>query len=70
MNNAEQNTQISVEQMFAAVLTKTGPVTLSLQELMDNYSTKSIAVTQDSETQDVTFTLGEAPVTQGTEEAK
>ena len=57
----DQNVNISVEQILAATLKSLGKITLQLQDLVANYSTYSIAVTQNEDSS-VTFELVEAPV--------
>jgi hypothetical protein len=56
----EQNINISVEQILAATLKQMGKTTIQLEDLIANYSTYSIAVTQN-EDKSVSFELVEAP---------
>lgn len=58
------NINISIEQIIAAILNKSGKIELTLQELLTDYSSKSIAVNQDPDTQMVTFELSDVPKTQ------
>jgi hypothetical protein len=58
------NINISIEQIIAAILNKSGKIELTLQELLTDYSSKSIAVNQDPDTQMVTFELSNVPKTQ------
>jgi len=55
------NVNISIEQICAAILTTVNSVQVSLEDLIANYSGKSIAVNQDTETKAVTFTLVDNP---------
>jgi hypothetical protein len=55
-----QNVNISIEQILAAVLQTSGSITVKLEDLVANYSTKQIAVNQN-EDQSVTFQLADAP---------
>jgi len=55
------NINISIEQIIAAILNKVGKMELTLQELLTDYSSKSIAVNQDPDTQMVTFEMAEMP---------
>ena len=66
-NTEQQNSgvNISVEQILAAILKTTGDVTITLENLVANYSTKSIAVNQH-EDKSVTFSLVDAPVAEST----
>lgn len=58
------NVNISIEQIMAAFLNKSGKVELTLKELLTDYSSKSIAVNQDPDTQMVTFELADVPEVQ------
>jgi len=55
------NINISIEQICAAILSTIGSVEVTLEKLVTDYTAKSIAVNQDSETKSVTFTLVDAP---------
>ena len=55
------NINISIEQIIAAILNKVGKMELTLKELLTDYSSKSIAVNQDPDTQMVTFEMAEMP---------
>jgi hypothetical protein len=63
VENVENNNNIniSIEQICAAILNTVGAVEVSLEKLVTDYTSKSIAVNQDSETKSVTFTLVDAP---------
>jgi len=54
--------QISIEQICAAILSKIGSVELELDQLLADYSKKSIAVNQDPETKSLTFELTDVSV--------
>jgi len=58
----EQNpgVNISVEQILAAIIQTVGTTTVSLENLVANYSMKSIAVNQN-EDKSVVFSLVDAP---------
>lgn len=56
------NVQISIEQICAAMLSTLGTVEVPLENLIKNYSDKSIAVNQDQDTKSVTFTLADNPI--------
>lgn len=58
------NINISIEQIIAAILNKAGKMEFTLQELLTDYSSKSIAVNQDPDTQMVTFELADVPEVQ------
>jgi hypothetical protein len=55
------NINISIEQICAAILAVTESVEVPLEKLVTDYSNKSIAVNQDPETKTVTFTLVDNP---------
>jgi hypothetical protein len=57
----ENNVQISVEQICAAILATVGSVEVSLENLVANYGNKTIAVNQNEETKAVTFALVDMP---------
>jgi hypothetical protein len=59
--NPENNTPISIEQICAAIINKIGTIEIELADLITDYSKKSIAVNQDTETKAVTFTLIDTP---------
>jgi hypothetical protein len=62
----ENNVQISIEQICAAIIKTLGSVEVPLEDLIADYSSKSIAVNQDEETKALTFTLTDAPVSEET----
>lgn len=57
----DNNVQISIEQICAAILSTVGAVTVNLDDLLKDYSSKSIAVNQDEETKSLTFSLADTP---------
>jgi hypothetical protein len=59
--NQDNNTPISIEQICAAIINKIGTIEIELADLITDYSKKSIAVNQDTETRAVTFTLIDTP---------
>lgn len=58
----DNNVQISVEQICAAILKTAGSVEVSLEDLVANYSGKTIAVDQNADTKAVTFMLADTPI--------
>jgi hypothetical protein len=58
----ENNIQISVEQICAAIIKTMGSVEVALEDLITDYSNKSIAVNQDETTKALTFTLSDSVV--------
>ena len=56
------NIQISLEQICASILKTLGSVEVSLEDLITDYSGKSIAVNQNEETKALTFSLVDVPV--------
>jgi hypothetical protein len=64
VNEDINNFNISIEQILAAILNKLGSVELSPEELLDNYSSKSIAVDQDPDSKIIRFELAETPQTE------
>ena len=58
------NVQISIEQICASIIATLGTVEVKLEDLIKNYSDKSIAINQDPETKAITFTLADTPVEQ------
>jgi len=57
----ENNVQISVEQICAAILKTVGSVEVSLEDLVSNYGGKTIAIDQNPDTKAVTFALADLP---------
>jgi hypothetical protein len=57
----DTNVQISIEQICASIIKTLGSVEVSLEDLVTDYSNKSIAVNQNEETKALTFTLADAP---------
>jgi hypothetical protein len=68
--NPESNTPISIEQICAAIINKIGTIEIELADLVTDYSKKSIAVNQDTETKAVTFTLIDTPEPQEVSETE
>jgi hypothetical protein len=62
--NQDNNIKISIEQIVAAILNKLGKIEMTPQDLLTDYSSKSIAVNQDPDTQMLTFELSDLPETQ------
>lgn len=54
-----QDTNISIEQIVAAIIAKFDKVEIHISDLLKDYSDKNIAVNQDPETQLITFELVE-----------
>jgi hypothetical protein len=63
-NDNINNFNISIEQIIAAILNKLGSVELSVEELLANYSSKSIAVDQNPDSKIIRFELADAPQTE------
>jgi len=57
----DNNVQISVEQICAAILKTVGSVEVSLEDLVNNYGGKTIAIDQNPDTKAVTFALADLP---------
>jgi len=57
----DNNVQISVEQICAAILKTVGSVEVSLEDLVSNYGGKTIAIDQNPDTKAVTFALADLP---------
>jgi hypothetical protein len=68
--NQDNNTPISIEQICAAIINKIGSIEIELADLVTDYSKKSIAVNQDTETKAVTFTLIDTPETETAQTAE
>jgi hypothetical protein len=58
----DQDVNITVEQICAAILQTAGSVVVPIENLLGNYSGMNIAVTQDEDTKAVTFSLAAAVV--------
>jgi len=65
----EENVSISIEQICAAIINTYKTVVVPMENLLKDYSDKNIAVTQDEETKILTFTLGDNPVQEVSEES-
>jgi hypothetical protein len=60
-NNPDgDNVNISIEQILAAILFTVGTTNVSMENLLGNYSSKQISVTQN-EDKSVTFALVDTP---------
>jgi len=57
----DAKTNISIEQICAAILATVNSVEVPLEVLLANYSNKAIAVNQDEDTKAITFSLADAP---------
>ena len=64
----QQGVNITVEQILAAIVHTIGTTTVSLENLVQNYGGKQIAVNQN-EDKSVTFSLVDAPVQTETQPA-
>ena len=51
------NVQISVEQICAAIINTLGSIEVTVENLLANYQDQSISVNQNEETKTLTFTL-------------
>lgn len=58
----EENVQISIEQICAAIISTYKTIVVPMESLLKDYSSKNIAITQDEETKVLTFTLADNPV--------
>jgi hypothetical protein len=58
---SENNINLGIEQIAAAIIAKFGKVNISMESLLSDYSAKSISVTQDLETQDLVLELIDKP---------
>lgn len=58
----ENNIQIGIEQICAAILTKLGSIEIPLEVLVADYSKKVIAVNQDEETKVLSFSLVDSEI--------
>jgi len=65
----EENVNISIEQICAAIIRTYGTIVVPLDNLLKDYSSKNIAVTQDEETKVLTFTLADNPPAENSEES-
>jgi hypothetical protein len=59
---ANNNINIGIEQICAAILTSLNSVEVQLDALLADYSSKVIAVNQDQDTKAITFSIVDAPV--------
>lgn len=55
----DNNVNLGIEQICAAMINKFGKINIPLNEILQDFSSKSISVTQDLETQDLVFELVE-----------
>jgi hypothetical protein len=58
----ENNVPIGIEQICAAIIAKYEKIEVTLDQILSDYSNKSIAVNQDPDTKSVTFSLVDNPV--------
>lgn len=58
---AQDNVQISIEQIAAAIIATQGTIVVPVANLLTNYSDKSISVNQDPDTKDLIFALADNP---------
>jgi hypothetical protein len=61
VNESINNVKISIEQICAAIINTVGKVEVSLENMMKDYSNLNIAVSQNEETNNLTFELTEIP---------
>jgi hypothetical protein len=57
----DNNVNLGIEQICAAIINKYGKINIPLNEILQDFSRKSISVNQDLETQDLVFELVEKP---------
>lgn len=55
------NVNIGLEQIVAALLATTGPVKVTFNTLLQDYSKKNISVTPDEDSDEILFDLVDAP---------
>lgn len=55
----DNNINLGIEQICAAMINKFEKINIPLNEILQDFSSKSISVTQDLETQDLVFELVE-----------
>ena len=65
----DENVNISIEQICAAIISTYKTVVVPLENLLKDYSGKNIAVSQDEETKVLTFTLADNPPAENSEES-
>ena len=65
----DENVNISIEQICAAIINTYKTVVVPLDNLLRDYSGKNIAVSQDEETKVLTFTLADNPPAENSEES-
>jgi hypothetical protein len=61
MTNEVTPVNIGTEQILAVLINKAGTVEITLEELMQDFSGKTIAVNQDENTQNLTFAIVDLP---------
>ena len=61
-NTDANNINISIEQICAAIINTAGSVEIPIENLLQNYGGKSIAVNQDPDTKAVTFSLADSTI--------
>jgi len=57
----DNNVNLGIEQICAAIINKYGKINIPLNEILQDFSSKSISVNQDLDTQDLVFELVEKP---------
>jgi len=57
MTDEQNQIPIGIEQICAAIIATIGEVVIPLENLLKDYSSKSIAVNQNEETRELTFNL-------------
>ena len=65
----DENVNISIEQICAAIISTYKTVVVPLENLLKDYSGKNIAVSQAEETKVLTFTLADNPPAENSEES-
>ena len=60
--DTNNNINISIEQICAAIINTIGSVEVPIKNLLENYGGKSIAVNQNPDTKAVTFSLADSTV--------
>ena len=61
MSDELSNVNISLEQICAAILSTTGPLSIKFNTLLTDYSAKNISVTPNPDSDDILFELVDAP---------
>ena len=53
----DNNVNLGIEQICAAIISTIGEVSIPLENMLKDYSNKSIAVNQNEDTKELTFNL-------------